>query len=175
MNTYGQELFKAFGLIKKSSISQLHKWGAEKFKPHEFFMLMTIKHRYEELKSEAESLGMPAPPGVKISEISRCASISMPGASQTISTLVKEGYVKRITTESDRRLVYVNLTAKGKKLEAEISHSYFQLYDEAATILGPEDTQSLIALLEKLSSAFDIIDDKQKDEKETKNPERNTP
>lgn len=170
MDNYGKELFKAFGQIKKSSMTRLHKSGIGKLKPHEFFMLVTIKHRYEELKSDSDNLGMPPPPGVKMSEISRCSSISMPGVSQTISSLVKQGYVKRITTESDRRLVYVNLTLKGSALETQISHSSFQLYDEAADVLGPEETQTLIRLLNKLSAAFDSIEEKQNE-----NPERNKP
>ena len=170
MDNYGQQLFKAFGQIRKSSMTRLHKSGISKLKPHEFFMLMTIKHRYEELALESQSHGTPSPPGVKISEISRCSSISMPGVSQTISTLVKQGYVKRITTESDRRLVYVNLTPKGKALETQISNSSFQLYDEAADILGPEETQSLIRLLEKLSAAFDSIEEKQNEHPERKIP-----
>ena len=170
MDNYGQQLFKAFGQIRKSSMTRLHKSGISKLKPHEFFMLMTIKHRYEELALESQSHGTPSPPGVKISEISRCSSISMPGVSQTISTLVKQGYVKRITTESDRRLVYVNLTPKGKALETQISNSSFQLYDEAADILGPEETQTLIILLEKLSAAFDSIEEKQNEHSERKTP-----
>ncbi|MGV8906907.1 MAG: MarR family winged helix-turn-helix transcriptional regulator [Acetobacterium sp.] len=170
MDNYGKELFKAFGQIKKSSMTRLHKSGISKLKPHEFFMLVTIKHRYEELKSESDNLGTPSPPGVKMSEISRCSSISMPGVSQTISSLVKQGYVKRITTESDRRLVYVNLTLKGNALETQISQSSFQLYDEAADVLGPEETQTLIRLLDKLSTTFDAIEEKQNE-----NPERNKP
>jgi len=170
LTTYGQQLFKAFGQIKRSSMTRLHKAGIGKLKPHEFFMLATIKHRYEELTSESDTLGTASPPGVKISEISRCSSISMPGVSQTISSLVKQGYVKRITTDSDRRLVYVNLTPKGRALETQISDSSFQLYDEATDILGPEDTQTLICLLEKLSEAFDSIEEKQNE-----NPERKTP
>ena len=168
MSNYGQQLFKAFGQIKKSSMTRLHKSGIGKLKPHEFFMLVTIKHRYKELTQESDSLGLPSPPGVKISELSRCSSISMPGVSQTISSLVKQGYVKRITTESDRRLVYVNLTAKGTALETKISHSNFQIYDEAADILGLEDTQSLIRLLEKLSTAFDAMEEKQNEHSERK-------
>ncbi|WP_050738795.1 MarR family winged helix-turn-helix transcriptional regulator [Acetobacterium bakii] len=170
MSTYGQQLFKAFGQIKKSSMTRLHKAGVGKLKPHEYFMLVTIKHRYQELALQSDKLGTTSPPGVKISEISRCSSISMPGVSQTISSLVKQGYVKRITTDSDRRLVYVNLTPKGKALETQISESSFQLYDEAADILGPEDTQTLICLLEKLAVTFDTIEEKQNE-----NPERKTP
>lgn len=174
MNNYGQQLFKAIGQIKKSNITRLHKWGLGNLKPHEFFMLVTIMNCYEDLKFESDSFGVPPPPGIKISEISRFASISMPGVSQTISTLVRQGYAERITIEADRRLVYVNLTSQGRALEAKVSHSFFQLYDEAATILGPEESQSLITLLDKLSSAFDLIEEKQRDEKQNEKSERKT-
>jgi DNA-binding MarR family transcriptional regulator len=129
-------------------------------KPHEFFMLKTLKKMYEEDQKEAQTNNLPAAPGVKISQLSRETAISMPGVSQTISTLEKHGYVKRIASNKDRRLVYVNLTDVGRQLEIDVSQSVFQLYDEAAAILGEKDTHALVLLLDKLAQVFDQIDQK---------------
>ncbi|MBU4539628.1 MAG: MarR family transcriptional regulator [Firmicutes bacterium] len=163
MNTQGHELFEAFHRIKKASMGRIHKSLLQNLKPHEFFMLSTLKKLLTEQAEEASNHQTDIPPGIKVSELSRVISISMPGVSQTISTLERHGYVKRIASKKDRRLVYVNLTDSGEQLEADVSKSCYQIYNEAALLLGEQDTQSLIYLLDKLTGAFDQIDHNQSD------------
>ncbi len=174
MYNHGHELFQAFHRIKKSSMGRFHKNLIHNLKPHEFFMLTTLKNLREEQKLAAELNHTPLAPGVKISEISRVSSISMPGVSQTISTLEKRGFVYRTASHSDRRLVYVALTAAGKKVEADVSHSFFEIYEEAADILGEDDTQTLISLLDKLTNTFNQIDKDQTDLEKNHQKERKT-
>lgn len=161
MNTRGHELFQTFHHLKKASMGRIHKSFMQNLKPHEFFMLTTLKKLLVEQEQTAKASHTMIPPGIKVSELSRVISISMPGVSQTISALEKHGYVERIASSQDRRLVYVNLTATGRQLETDVSDSCFKIYDEAATILGPDDTEALIRLLDKLVVAFDQIDQKQ--------------
>lgn len=153
-------------------MGRIHKCLMKDLKPHEFFMLKTLKTMYDEEQKDAQLNNLTLAPGVKISQLSRETAISMPGVSQTISTLEKLGYVKRIASSKDRRLVYVKLTDTGRQLEDDVSKSCFQIYDEAATTLGEEDTQSLVLLLDKLAVAFDQIDQQQGGLKE--NAERKT-
>ncbi|UYO63129.1 MarR family winged helix-turn-helix transcriptional regulator [Acetobacterium wieringae] len=174
MNLNGHDLFKAFHRIKKSSMGRIHKEFMQDLKPHEFFMLKTLKKMYDEEQKTALTNNLPLAPGVKISQLSRETAISMPGVSQTISTLEKHGYVERIASSKDRRLVYVNLTAAGLQLETDVSKSCFQIYDEAATLLGEEDAQALVLLLDKLAVAFDQIDQKQCGLKQKDQAERKT-
>lgn len=175
MNTNGYELFQAFHRIKKASMGRIHKSFMQNLKPHEFFMLSTLKKLLEEQEKEAELSLTIIPPGIKVSELSRVVSISMPGVSQTISTLEKHGYVKRIASSKDRRLVYVNLTEAGTQLEADVSKSCYQIYNEAATLLGEQDTQCLVHLLDKLTVAFDQIDQKKCTLEQNETKERKTP
>lgn len=158
MNTHGHELFQAFHRIKKSDMGRIHKSLMKNLKPHEFFMLKTLKKLCSQREKEARENNLTPSPGVKISELSRESCVSMPGVSQTISTLERQGYVERITSSSDRRLVLVNLTDAGRKLEKDIDQSFFQTYNAVADLLGEEDTQALIKLLDKVSAAFDQID-----------------
>lgn len=48
-------------------------------------------------------------------EISEYLLVSAPSATSFIETLIKEGYLKRVLDENDRRVVRVTLTAKGKQ------------------------------------------------------------
>lgn len=174
MNKNGHELFEAFHRIKKSSMGRMHKSFMQNLKPHEFYMLSTLKKLRDEQEKEAELSQTIIPPGIKVSELSRVVSISMPGVSQTISTLEKHGYVERIASNKDRRLVYVNLTEAGKQLETDVSSTCYQLYDDAATILGGSDTIALINLLDKLTLAFDQIDQKKCALEQNETKERKT-
>lgn len=174
MNTNGHELFQAFHRIKKSSMGRIHKNLIHNLKPHEFFMLSTLKKLLAKQEQDETDNQTIIPPGIKVSELSRVISISMPGVSQTISTLEKLGYVERIASNKDRRLVYVNLTEAGRKLEADVSKSCNQIYDEAANLLGEKDTQCLIHLLNKLTVAFDQIDQKQYLTEQNETKERKT-
>lgn len=159
MSTQGQQLYESFNRVKKASMKYLPQHGHSKdLKPHEFLMLNAIKNSYHQLEIKAQSLNNPPPPGVKISEISRFTCISMPGVSQTISHLVDCGYVKRLTTEKDRRIVYVKSTPKGDALEAAVSQAMFSFFDQAAENLGSEDTDSLVYLLNKLALSLSDIE-----------------
>jgi DNA-binding MarR family transcriptional regulator len=155
-------------------MGRIHKCLMKDLKPHEFFMLITLKKMYDEVEQETQINGLPSAPGVKISQLSRETAISMPGVSQTISTLEKHGYVERIASSKDRRLVYVNLTEAGRQLETDVSNSCFEIYDEAATLLGQEDTLALVRLLDKLAGAFDQIDRSQCDLEQKEKAERKT-
>ncbi|MCG2729653.1 MAG: MarR family transcriptional regulator [Acetobacterium sp.] len=174
MNNNGHELFQAFHRIKKSSMGRNHKDLIHNLKPHEFFMLSTLKKLLTEQEKDQNENQVTIPPGIKVSELSRVISISMPGVSQTISTLEKHGYVERIASNKDRRLVYVNLTEAGRKLESDVSKSCNQIYDEAASLLGEKDTQCLIHLLDKLTLAFDQIDQKKCALEQNETKERKT-
>ncbi|WKY47518.1 MarR family winged helix-turn-helix transcriptional regulator [Eubacteriaceae bacterium ES3] len=148
MNPTGNTLFHAFNRIRKSSMRRMHKLP-QHLKPHEFFMLSTIS-RLCECHQET--------PGIKISQISKKTGISMPGVSQTLSTLEKLDLIERRPAKQDRRIVYVSLTEKGLKLFHESNHAFSEVYDQAMQIIGPEDSQKLIDLLNQLADAFEEIE-----------------
>ncbi|WKY44270.1 MarR family transcriptional regulator [Eubacteriaceae bacterium ES2] len=153
MNPTGNNLFHAFNRIRKASMRRMHKpKHNHQLKPHEFFMLATI-HHLEECHSNSDI------PGIKISQISQKTGISMPGVSQTLSTLEKHDLVARRTSKEDRRMVYVSLTDKGLKIFHESNQSFSEIYDKAIDILGPEDSQKLIDLLNQLADAFEVIEE----------------
>ena len=66
------------------------------------------------------------------------------------------------------------LNVGGRQLETDVSNSCFEIYDEAATLLGQEDTLALVRLLDKLAGAFDQIDRSQCDLEQKEKAERKT-
>lgn len=87
---------------------------------------------------------------VTISTLSEHLTISKPAVSQMINVLENKGYVERITTKEDRRVVYVKLTKAGQ----ECLDKALQLLLNKLSIIfekfGEQDTEMLIGLLDKL-------------------------
>lgn len=153
MDPTGNNLFHAFNRIRKASMRRMHKPKQNhQLKPHEFFMLATI-HHLGECHNSSDT------PGIKISQISHKTGISMPGVSQTLSTLEKLDLIQRKTAKEDRRIVYVSLTEKGLKIFRESNQSFSEVYDQAIKVLGPDDSQKLIDLLNQLADAFEVIEE----------------
>jgi len=53
---------------------------------------------------------------MKPSEISRIHCISKPNVTTLISKLIENGLAERSHDEKDRRVIYINITEKGKKV-----------------------------------------------------------
>jgi DNA-binding MarR family transcriptional regulator len=56
-------------------------------------------------------------------------------------------------------MVYVSLTEKGSKIFHESNQSFAEIYDHAIDVLGSEDSQKLIDLLNQLADAFEVIEE----------------
>jgi DNA-binding MarR family transcriptional regulator len=88
--------------------------------------------------------------GVTISTLSEHLTISKPAVSQMINVLEGRGYVERITTKNDRRIVYVRLTEAGEQSLEKALQSLMKVLNEIFGKMGEEDTKTLLALLDKL-------------------------
>lgn len=89
-----------------------------------------------------------------MSEIAQQLEITVGTLTIAINNLVKKGYVERKRSETDRRVVLIELTRKGKL--AFRVHEKFHSDMIRATIEGLSDEEEsvLINSLEKLSSFF---------------------
>jgi DNA-binding MarR family transcriptional regulator len=88
--------------------------------------------------------------GVTISDLSELLEISKPAVSQMINALEDKGYVERITTKNDRRLVYVRLTESGGQCLAKELQTFLQGMAKIFDKMGEKDTEDLLRLLNKL-------------------------
>ena len=93
---------------------------------------------------------------VTISYISDHLEISRSAVSQMINHLEEKGYIERISTKNDRRLVYVRLTKGGEGFIAERYQKFLQSMTKIFNRMGEKDTEELLRLLEKL---YDIVND----------------
>lgn len=91
-----------------------------------------------------------------MSEISRELHITMGTLTTSINNLVKKGYVTRSKDEKDRRLVFVELTKKGRVLFRMHAKFHTNVVEGAVSSLDETEQQNLLQSLEKLSDALKV-------------------
>lgn len=94
---------------------------------------------------------------VTISEISEKIQISKPAVSQIINALEDKGFVNRVYTKTDRRVVYAEITEKGTQAIEEAVKKRNESVNELLKKLGEEDAETFIRLLEKIANILDEL------------------
>ena len=98
--------------------------------------------------------------GMTVSDLSDILQVSKPAISRTINELESKGFVKRVSTRSDRRLVYVCIDPLGE----EALHTAWKRANEGLNAvikgMGESDIKELIRILDKLHRVVDDLADK---------------
>lgn len=81
--------------------------------------------------------------------------INVSTLSIAINKLEKKGYVERIRTEADRRIVRITLTAKGKKALQQHEKFYYDLVEESCRDMDEQEKKLFIQSLENMSQFFE--------------------
>ncbi|WP_130861974.1 MarR family winged helix-turn-helix transcriptional regulator [Bacilliculturomica massiliensis] len=92
--------------------------------------------------------------GRTISDLAVDQEITLPSVTVAINKLVRKGYVEKVRSESDGRVVYVKLTRQGRKVNS--GHQYFHknLARGVASELSDEEKQILIKGVTKINGYF---------------------
>ena len=90
------------------------------------------------------------------SEVAKELSITVGTLTTAINKLVKKGYVERIRSEDDRRVVKLGLTKKGKLLFRVHQHFHREM---VKNILDGMATEEQHALLDELKNLHDFLQD----------------
>lgn len=91
---------------------------------------------------------------ITVGRLARQMHQSMPGISQKVSVLEKQGYLVRVGDETDRRVVTVELTDLGRETARGEMMSMMARVDAALASLGPVKTKKLLGLMRQLSDAL---------------------
>mgnify|MGYP001851740023 FL=1 len=99
-----------------------------------------------------EAIGTGSPKNM--STIARELSVTVGTLTIAMNGLVKKGYVTRERGRSDRRVVYISLSEKGRKAYAHHARFHQEMIDGIRSALTPEEMDALVKALEKLTSWF---------------------
>ena len=86
----------------------------------------------------------------QLNELRAKFQISAPMVTGIIDRLEKLGYVKRIHDKADRRVVNVDLTAKGRKIAGKLKRTLKEKWEELLLKLPKEDQENYVSILRKI-------------------------
>lgn len=96
--------------------------------------------------------------GIKISDLSTRLQITPAGVTHVINSLEEGGYVERLDDSTDRRVVLVKPTTRGKQVIKLMKTELFEHLKGLINFLGEQESKELIRLL---SSMFSYIKERQ--------------
>jgi len=102
--------------------------------------------------SALETLGHKGP--LTLGELCKKQLVSGGNMTVVIDNLEREQLVERVRSSTDRRVILVHLTKKGKALFESIFPSHADLVADLASVLKPEEQRDLAGLLKKLGLAL---------------------
>lgn len=89
-----------------------------------------------------------------MSSVAKALGVTMGTLTIAVNGLVKKGYVERVRSEEDRRVVLVSLSAKGRKAYARHEKFHQELIDAVAARLSAEEQEILSKSLGDLHAFF---------------------
>lgn len=99
-----------------------------------------------------EAIGIEKPKNM--SSVARLVDVTVGTLTIAINNLVKKGYVMRVRSEEDRRVVLVSLSEKGKTAYEHHRQFHQKMVEAVLEDLNQEETLVLTNALKKLSSFF---------------------
>lgn len=99
-----------------------------------------------------EAIGIEKPKNM--SSVARLIDVTVGTLTIAINNLVKKGYVMRVRSEEDRRVVLVSLSEKGKAAYEHHRQFHQKMVGAVLEDLNQEETLVLTNALKKLSSFF---------------------
>ncbi len=89
-----------------------------------------------------------------MSSVAKALNVTMGTLTIAVNGLVKKGFVERVRSEEDRRVVLVSLTSKGKKAFARHEKFHADMIDAIVERLSEEEKKVLAKSLEDLNGFF---------------------
>lgn len=99
-----------------------------------------------------EAVGIREPRNM--SSVSKDLSVTVGTLTIAINSLVKKGYVKRVRSEEDRRVVLISLTSKGEKAYYHHRNFHDKMVLAVLRDLNEKETEALTKALVKLQKFF---------------------
>lgn len=99
-----------------------------------------------------EAIGITEPKNM--SQVAKELSVTVGTLTIAINNLVKKGYVDRVRSEKDRRVVYISLRDKGRKAYEHHARFHKEMIEATVKGLSTEEANVLVKALENLVGFF---------------------
>lgn len=91
---------------------------------------------------------------VKMKDIAKYMHISFPAASGLVERLVSLGLVKRTSDKEDRRVVYIELTSKGKKIALTTMQARKHIIKDIFGCLTDAEKNTYLRIIRKIKKGL---------------------
>lgn len=91
---------------------------------------------------------------LKMKNIAKVLKITLPAVTGLISRLVTMKLAKRVYDKSDRRVIFIVLTDKGKKTVEQTRVARKKIIAEIFGVLSAGERQTYLGILQKIKKAF---------------------
>ena len=89
---------------------------------------------------------------LRTGDLARHEGVAGPTLSRIVATLEEEGYVERTADTDDRRVVWLEATASGRRMLEGVARERARVFADRVARLTPEQTASLAAALDAIES-----------------------
>ena len=89
--------------------------------------------------------------GISVSEISRLLDLKKSTISVAINQLIGLKIVKKIQSDTDKRIYFLKLTSKGKKIMEMHKQVHKNTIKKILNILDPDEVEKFITIVDKIS------------------------
>ena len=86
-----------------------------------------------------------------ITELARELKVTKPTTTVLVDKLVAKKYVRRVSSDQDRRVTHLHIDENGKKIELWRELSNQRLSEQIQSGLNEDETEALAVLLRKIS------------------------
>jgi DNA-binding MarR family transcriptional regulator len=131
-------LFALFPLVKKKFMN-----------PDSIGIQCDLSHSHFQILILLNEIGI-----LPVSEIAKKLMISRPNMTPLIDKLIEEGLVKRIPSETDRRVIHIALTDEGNKFLEDHQKLMSNYLKKRFSCLSDEDLIQLAQSLENIKKVF---------------------
>ena len=153
-NKLQKELFKSIMRVNKAMGKRHSALGD--LPQGTFVLLHTILENGHQLEfiTDEEMIGM------TVSDLSEILLVSRPAISRMINELERKGFIQRVSTCSDRRLVYVCIAPLGKEALQAAWHRAYEGLNALIEKMGEQEIKELIRILNKLHTVvYELAND----------------
>lgn len=99
-----------------------------------------------------EAIGLDSPKNM--TAVAKALGVTTGTLTISVNSLVKKGFVDRVRSEEDRRVVLVSLSGKGKKAYLHHQRFHEEMIEEVTARMNEEEKQVLVKALQNLSRFF---------------------
>ena len=92
-----------------------------------------------------------------VAELARVCTIDTGAMTRLLDRLEKKGLCQRVRSQSDRRVVHIELTPAGVAVAERVPHILCEVYNQVLAGFSPQEWAQLRALLLRLTEAAQIL------------------